>query len=635
MYDLSSDVRGHVQSGYDRIHRPASVPGGRSSGSGILCPSPCCRRGRSGLRAVLVASLAVFAALALYALPLAAANGVLPAFPGAEGFGASAKGGRGGSVIYVTNLNDSGSGSLRACVDASGPRTCIFRVGGTINLRSTLDVKNPFLTIAGQTAPGGGVAIRTEGSVKGPAVRVSTHDVIIRYIRVRPGPSIEKTCCRDGIEFLNGANNVIVDHVSVSWSVDEVISTWYGARNITIQWSILSEALGNAGHEKGYHSMGPLFGSDGAGNISFHHNVLAHNNERNPRVVMNFGVFDMVNNVIYNWGRFGGTAMNNTYGSFSSNIIGNYYKPGPHTPSPSSTREYFEVAVGGGLPLYAEGNIGPRRANDTLNQYANVQGTFTTAPNPFFAPPITITSAASAYEQVLARAGATQPMRDAVDNRIINDIKNSTGRIIDDPANVGGWPVLSSGRPYVDADGDGMPDWWEIEHGLDPDDPDDRNGDLDNDGYTNLEEFLNGTSPTPLTCHLLDSSKDVPVGHGAAYDVFSSGRGVLISITCDWLPSATVEVGNGQKNLLIYKTGYEWTGSRWKAFDFEGLEPLGDWFVGYATKTLFKTQQELEKRNYIAVYMCQSISGSWKCACRDSNCAQPLWSLQAYQIGRQ
>ena len=244
------------------------------------------------------------------ALASSPAFGGLPAFPGAEGEGAGSIGGRGGTVIEITNLNDSGSGSFRACVTASGPRTCVFRTGGTIALASDVHITNPYLTIAGQTAPGGGITIK--GPVMERMIFVQTHDVIIRYVRLRPGPTASPSCCGGAIEASNGSSNVIIDHVSMSWAVDQNANVWYDSTNVTYQWDIISEPLNCSNHSgtgKQCHAYNMILGDgwlDDSGNcmpggctfnrVSVHHNLFSEVTERNPRIET--GPINVVNNVI-------------------------------------------------------------------------------------------------------------------------------------------------------------------------------------------------------------------------------------------------------------------------------------------------------------------------------------------------
>jgi pectate lyase len=430
-------------------------------------------------------------------------SSLIPAFPGAEGFGANSVGGRGGRVIEVTNLNDSGSGSLRACIEASGPRICVFRTGGTIELQSTLTITNPHITIAGQTAPGGGIALKVAGSFKFDCLVVNeTHDVIIRYIRSRPGPSDQLTCCRDALT-IRKAYNVIIDHCSISWGVDENGGTWYDTHDVTIQWSIISEALYDSSHYKGPRSYGLLLGSEGSEKISIHHNLFAHNNQRNP-LVATAGVVDIVNNTIYNFGQIA-SAVHGSRGLVPANYVGNFVKRGPN----SSLSKYgIDDFDRNSVSIYLQGNVGPYRPDESYPEENIIEpsGRQYITSTWHNAIPVMITSAFEAYDQVLANAGATIGLdsqgnsywrRDTVDERIVNDVINGTGRIIDDPSEVGGWPYLSPGTPYTDSDHDGMADDWELAHfgALDRGSPDDSSSDFDGDGYTDLEEYLNGTNP--------------------------------------------------------------------------------------------------------------------------------------------
>jgi len=432
-----------------------------------------------------------------------------PAFPGAEGFGASAKGGRGGDVIYVTNLNDSGSGSLREALESSGPRTVIFRVGGTINLQSSLVILNPLITIAGQTAPGDGITLRLGRLENGAALFVEAADVIIRHIRIRVGPASIGECCRDAITFFDGADRAIVDHVSLSWGTDETVNIWGTAKNISIQRSIISESLLLSSHaENGQiqeHSKGALFG-DRADSVSLHHNLFAHNNQRNPLINSNIGAkYEHVNNVFYNYGDF--ASVFNGMGSdpLQVNHIGNLYIPGTN-----SRLNRWEVGVqpGSSTLVFVEDNIGPHRTNNNEDEFAIVGSNINfveQAPRSFqqITPfsmsvfPITTQGIDSVLNNISEDVGATLPLQDSIDRRIIQEVLNGTGNIINDPSEVGGWINAARGTPYTDSDQDGMSNEWEIQNKLNPNNAIDRNGDEDNDGYTNLEEFLNMTNPRP------------------------------------------------------------------------------------------------------------------------------------------
>lgn len=416
----------------------------------------------------------------------------LYAFPGAEGFGAAAVGGRGGRVIAVTNLNDSGSGSLRAALTASGPRTIVFRVGGTISLKSRIEVTDPYVTVAGQTAPGDGITIRGSSDLEHHGIVFQTHDAIVRHLRIRPGPSTSRT--RDGgVDAAGaelGAHDIIFDHVSFSWTTDEVASTWHNTRDVTFQWSIFSEGLDRSGNG-GEKSKGPILGGEGGGNISFHHNLLAHNHVRNPMIVAD-GIVDVRNNVIYNpdnylsYSRDQGEAI-------KINYVNNYGKPGPRTGSQSMRVWFKPERSAQSISIHVAGNISPGRP-DNGKPETDIMEPETRKyqrSDAHRVPAMTTHSAEDAYRVVLAGAGATAPKRDSVDNRIVNDVRNGTGNVISDPSQVGGWPTMNGGSAPNDSDGDGMPDQWESANNLNPNDGTDGNGDADGDGYTDLEEYLN------------------------------------------------------------------------------------------------------------------------------------------------
>lgn len=440
----------------------------------------------------------------------------IPAFPGAEGAGREATGGRGGAVYEVTNLHDDGPGSLRAAVEAKGPRTIVFRVSGTIPLESNLRIREGDLTIAGQTAPGDGICLANY------TLNVAADNVIIRFLRVRVGDrgGPEGASGRDALS-VGGTDRVIIDHCTFSWSIDEAASAYFNTR-FTLQWCIVSESLRESLHPKDAHGYGGIWGGQGT---TFHHNLLAHHSSRNPRLNGSRGMprtidgtdfqreeTDLRNNVIYNW------TINSAYAGEPRsdglpsryNIVGNYYKAGPATPERTAARIFNPTPVDGYYSeFYVAGNITTASEQTTADNWRGMHvSKGETIPEsarraePVPLPPIAAQSAEEAYAQVLAEAGAVFPTRDAVDARVVQEVRDGTYHfgdhgLIDSQEQVGGWPELRSAEAPADRDHDGMPDAWEEAHGLDPADPADRNLDRDGDGYTALEDYLNG-----LVAHL-------------------------------------------------------------------------------------------------------------------------------------
>ncbi len=437
------------------------------------------------------------------------------AFPGAEGGGAYSTGGRGGQVIYVTSLEDEDSipGTLRWALKQKSPKTILFKVAGVIDLKSELKITKDNVTIAGQSAPGDGICI------KGFPVFISADNVIIRFLRFRMG---DQNKIQDDAFKANKRKNVIIDHCSMSWSTDECAS-FYDNENFTLQWSIISESLRNSVHKKGSHGYGGIWGGKMA---SFHHNLLAHHDSRNPRFCGSrysnqpeLEKVDFRNNVIYNWGSNSGYAGEG--GSY--NIVNNYYKPGPLTLenggkasrrifSPNSDEGANAQAKGVWGKFFLKGNVMEGNKEVTKNNingfHVRLEEGETTQANDLLSAKefnffrFKCQSASKAYTAVLANAGASLK-RDTVDRRVIREVTTGTFTfngsngsklgIIDSQSDVGGWPVYAFDASQVpaDTDNDGMPDSWEDKNKLD------KNNGADGAQYslskfnTNVEMYLN------------------------------------------------------------------------------------------------------------------------------------------------
>ena len=480
----------------------------------------------------------IFKTLLLLCLCMAAtvvfAEEKTPAFPGAEGFGRYVTGGRGGNVYHVTSLADDGSkGTLRWALGKSGVKTIVFDVSGTIHLQSSLDISIGNVTIAGQTAPGDGICVADY------PVSIKANNVIVRYMRFRLGNKNVLANGADGWDGFGGFDQQdwIIDHCSVSWSIDECLSV-LGNKNTTVQWCLVAQSLVNSGHSKGAHGYGGNWGGSGA---SFHHNLIAHHGSRTPRLGPRPTTqlderMDMRNNVIYNFGGngcYGGEGMN-------VNIVNNYYKPGPG--SPTDKKGYRIAGIGirtnayvNTYPAYAPalhlwgkyyvtGNYNSKYTQlnqdnwtyGIINQIdaSGCDGTFTqeTKDSIKLAEPIdyiltTTHSAADAYDRVLDFAGASLH-RDSFDELMVSDTRNGkatyTGsglskgfvnsqddnKPADADASWSAWPTLASKEVPKDTDGDGMPDEWELANALDPTNPNDGKT-IGADGYSNLENYIN------------------------------------------------------------------------------------------------------------------------------------------------
>jgi len=408
------------------------------------------------------------------------------AFPTAEGFGQYTKGGRGGFIYKVTNLNDSGEGSLRKGIQKKGARIIVFDVSGTIELQSKLDINKGDLTILGQTAPCGGITL------KGYPVTIKSNNVIVRYLRFRMGDinAIEGDAlgCRD-------TENVIIDHCSISWGTDENAS-FYNNKNFTFQWNIVSEALNKSVHKKGAHGYGGIWGGVKA---SFHHNLIANNNSRNPRFSGSKTTensenefVDFRNNVIYNWGE------NSIYGGEKGtyNIVNNYFKSGPATTSSKLDRIVSPSEPYG--KFYVDGNYVYNYEDITENNWdggvqcnnpelAKLETSIDVSNN------ISTSNAETAFDKVLESSGASYA-RDMVDKRIVENVKKGKvsykDGIIDSQNNVGSWPKTKTKKALKDSDGDGIPDKWERKLKLNKNKEDAHLNTLD-ENYSNIEVYAN------------------------------------------------------------------------------------------------------------------------------------------------
>ena len=452
-------------------------------------------------------NLALFCSVALASV--ACADSRQLAFPTAEGYGRFAQGGRGGQVIKVTNLNDSGPGSLRAAVEAEGPRTVVFDVSGLITLESKLVVRktNSWLTLAGQTAPGKGICVRNYNFGM-----LGASNVVIRYLRVRPGNTSGQTL--DGMGMAS-SDDCIIDHCSISWTLDEAFSS-RGAKNITLQRTLISEALNAAGHKKYPPGTQHGYAASIGGDIgSFHHNLLAHCAGRNWSLAGGLnkpdhtyaGRLDLRNNVVYNWSKRATDG-----GAHEVNFVNNYYKPGP------ATKFFYALNAqyggwNGSQRYYFAGNVMPGHfglTNQEAGRIATTErgGKVPTEYSPwsdehFFESHVTTHSAHESYTNVLADVGCNFPALDEHDQRVIAEARSGTAKykgsvtglpgLPDSQEDVGGWEDYPEVRRPAnwDTDNDGMPDEWEKANGLNANDPEDRNGDLNGDGYTNLEKYLN------------------------------------------------------------------------------------------------------------------------------------------------
>ncbi len=496
-------------------------------------------------------------------------NSVPVAFPGAEGFGRFATGGRGGRIIYVNNLNNSGAGSFRQAVEVeTGARIVVFNVSGIIELESRINIKNGNLTIAGQTAPGDGITLKNH------EVYVGANNVIIRFLRFRMGD--ERQTENDAL-WGRRQNTIIIDHCTMSWATDEA-SSFYDNNDFTMQWCLLSESLRISVHGKGTHGYLGIWGGKKA---SFHHNLIAHHDSRNPRFcgsrysnLPDQEQVDFRNNVIYNWGGNSGYAGEG--GSY--NMVNNYYKPGPASSNRARIFQPYADNGSNAQPagvwgmFYVDGNFMNQSTSVTTDNWVGIH------PNPsnknkeelksyteFDKGQITTHSAQDAFDAVLAFAGASFK-RDKVDARIANETLTGTytytgsngsiNGLIDSQTDVGGWPSYESLPARLDSDGDGIPDAWEIQFGLDPNDATDGSTYELSTMFTNVEVYLNS-----LVQHIMDQKNSAGIANYT--DVF------------EWnAPAATLEsTGETTQTIsggeAIATFSFSWTNAL--SMDIRGL----------------------------------------------------------------
>lgn len=415
----------------------------------------------------------------------------IPAFPGAEGFGAYSRGGRGGRVYHVTTLEDKGPGSLRDALDEEEPRIIVFDVSGTIQLKKALWIEHPYVTIAGQTAPGEGICLRDS------TFGVKADHVVVRFLRARLG---DQGTGGDAIT-LGSGHHIVIDHCSASWSTDEALSSSTGAPvlgDLTVQWCFITEALNVKDH-----GFGSLIRGCHDARYSYHHNLYAHNRGRNPRPGNydeenphdqdpNGLLLDFRNNVMYDW--------DGSYAGYNAdkvsvtriNYVANYLVSGPNS---KVTGKAYREGSPYNRGYFASNYYNHAQPEDpwsvVLFDWTAEEIAAYKQPQPFDSGTIVTQGASEAYQAVLDRGGASLPARDAVDGRVVGEVRTGGGKIINSQADVGGWPELKTAAAPQDSDGDGMTDAWEQEHSLNPNDAADGPADRDGDGYTNVEEYLN------------------------------------------------------------------------------------------------------------------------------------------------
>ncbi|QQS20556.1 MAG: hypothetical protein IPL87_03215 [Candidatus Moraniibacteriota bacterium] len=563
----------------------------------------------------------------------------------------------------------------------TGPRTIIFGVGGTIELTSTLQITNPYITIAGQTAPGGGITLSGKNfvpRVTGTSlpdqvmVRVGTHNVVLRYIRIRRGYVVNGYNYGSTLLIGTGSKNVVIDHVTSSWSQDD-FGIWGGAnphtqpKEITFSNVITSEGLMD-------HSTGFIVGqNDGLSeyitDIDIHNSLFANMHHRNP-LVKNKS-FRFINNIVYNWAYYA----SQFGGGVQADIVGNKYKAGPlYKTSPwvpfDQQREYAlqafplgNLSTAAGNPsFYIAENVGPFNADPNADNWGMIRltdgengselGPLSTeyrrlSPLPSLPYPILVYSPLDLENRLLPNVGSSHRLdcagnwianRDVVDTRIVSDYQNNTGTLIANESEVGGFPFISPGIPCADTDNDGMPDEWEDAHALNKNSASDGTI-VQASGYTNLEVYLSGRENFSPCSTLLPStfpSRSDLNAYGAPYDLFSPQNPLLLEARCASTDTTTLQatIGiPGDNTRVVYMKGYVETGGVWTqvtGINCSGTRN-GDWCQGSTSFSLTHPQINTSSSanpSYFVGMTCSVQQGSWKCGCRDSACSQFKWQIQ-------
>lgn len=501
------------------------------------------------------------------------------AFPTAEGYGANSVGGRQGRVIFVTNLNNSGAGSFRDACSQSGPRNVIFKVSGTIALTSQINITNPYITIAGQTSPGG-IQLKGGTTQTIDMLQVRASHVIIRHLRSRPGyqgAPVGESGASLRVYSPTGSpiiTDVIIDHCSCEWASDDTLSTYQNIDRVTFQWNLVGRTT-TAGVSVGSEGKGMTWGGyqglNPAATLSWHHNLIAHSAGRNPRSGW-CGTMDFVNNLIYNWGSAAPPSFNGAHAfemddargtnqpTLRLNFVKNHYIPGPNSQWTGNSPYLLLGAQAAGSRLFLSGNFTPDFPSGTADDWSNpwrngdtsalalvgIGGGGYKSGSRFTAPALTETATASLKALLTGASGvgARKPSRDSLDAAILAEVNAGTGNITSNGAG-GPWPTLTGGAYPTDSDNDGIPDAWEIANGLDPNNPVDANN-LTPSGYTNLENYLNELAGDTVSSGTPDTTPPV-------ISITSPSNGATVSGTVILTANATDNVGVA--NVQFYLDG--------------------------------------------------------------------------------